>query len=285
MTRTIEDTLRDAARRLLDAGVDSPRLDAELMLAHARRCDRLSLVRDRDDDLAPSIAGEFGAMVARRTLHEPVAYIIGVKEFYGREFVVEPAVLIPRPETEHLVEASTEIVRHRRAPRVIDIGAGSGAIGVTLAAELDRHVVCSDISSDALQIARRNARRHSVENRVSFVVSDLLNAFNAPFDLILSNPPYIGLGERDSLAPDVREFEPEGALFSGPEGLDVIARLIDEAPRLLRPGGQMLLEIGAGQSRAVSELARLNGAWREAVFVSDLSGHDRVAVLTAVPQP
>ena len=157
--------------------------------------------------------------------------------------------------------------------------------GVTLAAELDRHVVCSDISSDALQIARRNARRHSVENRVSFVVSDLLNAFNAPFDLILSNPPYIGLGERDSLAPDVREFEPEGALFSGPEGLDVIARLIDEAPRLLRPGGQMLLEIGAGQSRAVSELARLNGAWREAVFVSDLSGHDRVAVLTAVPQP
>jgi release factor glutamine methyltransferase len=214
---------------------------------------------------APAPAGfpeTLDGLVRRRLRHEPVAYITGVREFYGREFLVTPAVLIPRPETEGIVEtvATGELGNwrtgelHGGRPVIVDIGTGSGCLAITLALEFpSAHVIATDISDDALRIARENARRLGASN-VEFVRASLLPAQLPPVDLIVSNPPYVPERERDSLQSDVRDFEPASALFPGPDGLDVIRELVPCAAKALAPGGMLLMEIGAGQADAVTTL-------------------------------
>jgi release factor glutamine methyltransferase len=202
-----------------------------------------------------------------------VQYITGVQEFFGLPFEVSPAVLIPRPETEHLVEAVLERFGRESSPRIVDVGTGSGAIAVALAHALPRsQVTAVDLSSAALEVARRNAERHGVLERVTLLQSDLLAVLeSADFEVVLSNPPYIAEGE--VLEPQVLNYEPRSALYAGPTGLEIYERLIPQARRVLKPQGWLMLEIGYGQSTALS---RLLSDWNEVSFLNDLQGIPRV---------
>ena len=212
--------------------------------------------------------------LARRARHEPVQYIVGEQEFFGLKFRVTPDVLIPRPETEHLVEAALARTDRDASLRIADVGTGSGAIAVALAHALPRaRVTALDISPAALAVAQENAESHGVAIAFGFLKSDLLEAVAGErFDMIVSNPPYVAEGEE--LEPQVRDYEPGSALFAGPEGLDVYRRLIPQAQAALRPGGWLLLEIGHGQRDA---LAQLLAGWGNVSFIADLQGIPRVA--------
>jgi release factor glutamine methyltransferase len=222
------------------------------------------------------------SLVRRRAGREPVAYIVGEREFFGRPFVVGPGVLVPRPETEWLIEAACAAIAERSTtpghPMVVDVGTGSGCVAITLALERPSvDITATDISSVALDIAARNARRHGVLDRVRLRAASLTGVVDATFDVVVSNPPYVAEHDRDTLAPDVREFEPPEALFGGADGLDVIRHLIPDAARALRPDGWLLLEIGAGQAAAVRALAEGAGLhWLGAR--PDLAGVARVAI-------
>jgi release factor glutamine methyltransferase len=254
---------------LLAAGVDSPRLTAELLMAHALGRERSYLFAHDHDDVPGGLA--FDSLVTRRAAGEPLQHITGVQEFYGRPFRVSRDVLIPRPETEHVVERALALAGG--ASRIVDVGAGSGAIGVTLALELSRRVVLTDVSPPALAMARANAS--ALGASCSFVLADGLASFaSASVDLIVSNPPYIPLGERDSLAVEVREHDPALALFGGESGNEIYRRILAEAPRVLRPGGWLVMELGWQSARAVRMLA--GSLWTNVRVEQDLAGHDRV---------
>jgi release factor glutamine methyltransferase len=212
----------------------------------------------------------------RRAAHEPIQYILGEQEFFGLNFAVTPDVLIPRPETEHLVEALLARVPHDQPVRIADVGTGSGAIAVVSAHSLPlAHVTALDILEAALAVARRNAETHQVTNRVRFLKSDLLSAVAGErFDAIVSNPPYVAEVDCDSLEPQVRDYEPAVALFGGSSGLEVYERLIPQADEALHPGGWLLMEMGLGQRNALKQL--LSG-WTDVSFVDDLQGIPRVA--------
>jgi release factor glutamine methyltransferase len=228
-----------------------------------------------DAELTAEQISKFDGWVARRVRQEPVQYILGETEFYGLTFKVTPDVLIPRPETEHLVEAALERVPHDAVVRVCDVGTGSGAIAVALAHALPRaEVTALDISVVALEIAKENAARHGVGGRIRFVESDLLSAVRSErFDVVVSNPPYVR--DDEVLEAQVLEFEPRGALFAGPTGLEVYERLIPQAREALNPGGWLLMEIGHGQRDALADLLR---DWDGVEFVPDLQGILRVAI-------
>ena len=217
----------------------------------------------------------FANFVARRAAFEPIQYILGAQEFFGLPFVVTPDVLIPRPETEHLVEAVFERVTPQADTHILDVGTGSGAIAVALAHALPQaHLTAVDLSPAALAVARRNAQRHGVSERVTFLQSDLLAACDhAQFDVVVSNPPYIA--EKEGLEPQVARWEPRSALYAGPTGLEIYVRLIPQAREALRPDGWLLLEIGHGQSPAIGELL---SDWNDVSFLNDLQGIPRVAV-------
>ena len=238
-------TLRRAIETLAAAGIDSARLDAEVLLAHVLGTDRSWLFAHPDAPLSAEKYTRFEKLIARRAKFEPVAYLIGEREFFGLPFFVSPAVLIPRPETELLVE--TALARlPKTAARVLDVGTGSGCIAVTLAVHRPAwHVIAGDISVAALAVARKNIRRHGVSARVSPVQADLLSAFSGRVDAIVSNPPYINPRQKTELPPAVRDFEPSGALFSPESGLAHLRRLLAGAGRLLSGGGLLLVEIGA----------------------------------------
>lgn len=251
---------------LEQAGVVAPRLNAEVLLAHAIGCDRTWLIAHATDPLKEVWWIHYGRYLHERMAGKPTQYITGRQEFYGRDFRVTPDVLIPRPETEHLIEAALPKARGT----VLDIGAGSGAIAVTLALETGAHVVATDISSAALQVALVNTRY--LEAPVSFVACDLGQALSdSSFDLIVSNPPYVPEG--DTLQREVGEHEPRIALYAGPDGLAIYRRLIPEAARLLKPGGWLMMELGYGLSGDVR--AMLNG-WDEVETIDDLAGIARV---------
>ena len=237
--------------------------------------DRAWLMTHQDAELTAEQAAKFEGWVARRALQEPVQYILGETEFYGLTLRVTPDVLIPRPETEHLVEAALARVRPDAVVRICDVGTGSGAIAVALAHVLpSAEVTALDISEAALEVAKENAARHGVAGRVRFVPSDLLSAVRSErFDLVVSNPPYVRNNE--VLEVQVREFEPGLALFAGPTGLEVYERLIPEARSALVPGGWLLMEIGHGQRDALADLLQ---DWDEVEFVADLQGIPRVAI-------
>ena len=269
---TIGSALTDGAAQLPSS--PTARRDAELLLMHALACDRAYLLTHPEAVLASEQSALYEAWLERRARHEPIQYIIGEQEFFGLKFRVTPDVLIPRPETEHLVEAALLRIQHNQPIRIADIGTGSGAIAVALAHALPQvQITALDVSTKALTIARENADKHSVGDRIRFIESDLLAAVAGErFDIVVSNPPYVGEGEE--LEIQVRDHEPALALFAGSEGLDIYKRLIPQAWDALNPGGWLLLEIGHGQREA---LAQLLERWKNVSFIVDLQGIPRVA--------
>ncbi|QNI31812.1 peptide chain release factor N(5)-glutamine methyltransferase [Alloacidobacterium dinghuense] len=260
----------------LEGIVAQPRRDAELLLLHAIKRDRAYLLMHPETELAAEQQAQYEAWLRRRAAHEPIQYILGEQEFFGLTFWVTPDVLIPRPETEHLVEAVLVRTALDRQHQIADVGTGSGAIGVALAHNLPQAFITAlDISESALALARRNAETHHVNERMRFLKSDLLSAVASErFDAIVSNPPYIAEEDRATLEPQVRDYEPAAALFAGPSGMDIYERLIPQAHAALKPGGWLLIEMGLGQRRAVAQL--LSG-WKSVSFVDDLQGIPRVA--------
>jgi release factor glutamine methyltransferase len=274
-TATSRTMLEEARRALVVAGVDSARLDAEVLLARACGIPRAMLLAGTPR-VTPDVIKKFRRMVARRAAHEPLAYIIGRKEFFSLDFEVTPAVLIPRPDTETLIEAALEFLATRDQPRILDIGTGSGAIAVALAMNaLDARIVAIDISEDALEVAHHNAIRHRCEERIEFVRADLFPDGDSRFDLIVSNPPYIAVAELELLQPEIRLYEPRLALAAGPDGLDFYRRIAAECRSRLNSDGALMVEIGAGQAFAVEALFRRAG-FSNIDAIRDLARIERV---------
>jgi len=250
--------LKRASQSLAAAGCESPRLDSEVLLAHILDQDRAWLYAHPDHVLSLAQSSAYQALVSRRARREPVAYLTGHKEFYALDFFVTPDVLIPRPETEEMVEQAIHWVKTSYVSgAVVDVGTGSGAIAVTLALHLPHiQVIATDTSSAALAVARRNAARHGVAHRVFFLQADLLAPLREPLGLIVANPPYVSHSELSAAPPEVARWEPRAALDGGPDGLAVIRQLLGLVSQRLAPGGGLFVEIGAGQGCDVLELAR-----------------------------
>lgn len=264
---------------LKDRGSESSRLDAEVLLAHARACQRIALYTDFGDDVSDEVRSSFRRMVRQRAEGAPVAYLVGHKEFFSLEFAVSPAVLIPRPETEFVVMEFLALAKELAAPHVADVGTGSGNIAVTVAKHHPgAQVTALDISSEALEVARHNANTHGVAERIRCVESDLFATIEpeAKFDFVLSNPPYIASEQWEELPPGVRDYEPHVALEGGRGGVEIVERLIRQAAEGLRPGGHLILEIGAPQEESVRSLIAEQGGFDLFPTTRDYSGHPRV---------
>jgi release factor glutamine methyltransferase len=285
--------LKAGVARLREAGVPSFTLAAELLLLHVAGRDRTWLYAHPEDNLSKEQCELFFALIARRVSGEPTQYLTGKQEFWGLEFEVTPAVLIPRPETEHVIEVTLDrlAVREIRAGRrqttsgegllIADVGTGSGCIAVSLAKDLpNAKFVATDVSRAALEIARRNATRHGVADRIEFVEASLLErsgeqASGHSFELVVSNPPYIGRREKPALAPEVRDHEPELALYGGEEGYELYGGLIAQAAAQLKAGGILVLELGHDSLPAVQPLLD-ESTWTRIGVTNDLAGIPRV---------
>ncbi len=283
MTRTnlilVRQALHNAVESLLENDFEEGRLEAELLLASVMGLNRTELLLRLDDDLSTDQTEELERLLRRRLNHEPIAYIIGHKEFFGLDFHVTPATLIPRPETELLVEKALELARGQ-AISIADIGTGCGAIAVTLAAHLpEAEVYAVDVSAAALKIAESNAQIHGVAERVHFMQGDLLQPLTKSVDIILANLPYVSDREMGKLDEGVFRHEPETALAGGTEGMDQIERLLLQAGDKIRSGGIILLEIGCEQGASVLELAARYFPLAESELCTDLSRNDRVVVI------
>jgi len=254
-------------------------LDAELLLLHTLQIPRVTLIAYPDRDLSPDQHALYQIAISRRLQLEPIQYITGEQEFYGLRLHVSPAVLIPRPETEHLVEAVLALLPANQPLKLADIGTGSGAIAIALAVHLPlAQITALDLSTEALAVATSNAREHNVANRIDFFESDLLAAVDnrtETFDALVSNPPYIPESDRATLHPQVREHEPATALFAGETGLDIYRRLVPQAFSALKPNGLLALEIGHGQRE---HLTQLLAGWNDVSFVNDLQQIPRVVL-------
>ncbi|MGA2539413.1 MAG: peptide chain release factor N(5)-glutamine methyltransferase [Terracidiphilus sp.] len=263
----------------LRAGPHSERArrDAELLLQFVLGRDRAFVLAHPDDQVGQHSVERYFALIQKRMAGEPVQYIVGEQEFYGLPFRVTPDVLIPRLETEHLVEKTLELAERFEQPRIVDVGTGSGAIAVALAHWLPlAQITAVDISIGALTVADKNAKRNGLVDRVRFIESDLLAAVaNERFDIVVSNPPYVPSGDRESLSVEVREHEPSLALFAGEDGMDVYRRLIPEAFSVLAPGGFVVLEIGYGQAESVTALLAQAG-FQHIETLPDLQGIPRI---------
>ncbi len=277
-TETLEDALLDATRALgVTMEYHEARLQAELLLAHALETTRANALARLNEPLAPDVAARYAANVARRARREPLAYIVGHQEFYGLDFVVDRRVLIPRHETETLVQIALERAKAKLTPVIVDVGTGSGALALTLAHHLPRaRVIATDISRDALDVTRLNARRLNLEPRVEFVESDLLERVGAPFDLLVANLPYIPSARFGELPREISVFEPRRALDGGEDGLDVFCRLLAQLQSHAARGASALLEISEEQGDAALELARQQLPKAMAALRQDLEGLDRV---------
>ncbi len=270
-----------ARHTLIDAGLlsEDVALDVEVLARHVLGWDRTAFLTHLNEPVPPGFLERFLPLVARRAHREPIAYIVGHREFWDLEFEVTPDVLIPRPETEGLVEEALAFARVRPAPLIIDVGTGSGCIVVSLAHELtSTRFIAADISERALAVARRNAVAHSVADRIEFRHSDLLSGIVERADLIVSNPPYVADRDRGSLPPEVVRFEPHGALFGGYDGLAIHKQLLEDAPRALASEGRLIVELGYDQQPVVAELAAEYG-WIVERVRPDLQGVPRTAVL------
>jgi release factor glutamine methyltransferase len=273
--------LARASERLGGAGVDSPRLDAELLLAHVLDSSRSAILAHPERRLGSEAEARFRALVARRAAREPLAYLLGHREFFGLDFAVDPRVLVPRPETELLVEQALALARCLpSAPLVADVGAGSGAIAVSLAVHLPRATIYAlDASAAALEVTAANARRHGVADRVHCLQGDLLSPLARPVDIVTANLPYVTGAELETLPPEIRDHEPRAALDGGRDGLDLVRRLLAMAGPYLNRGGAILLEIGAAQGQAASDLARACFPSAAVDLQQDYAGLDRLVVV------
>ncbi len=256
-------------------------MNAELLLMFALGCDRAYLFAHPERELNADEENRYQAALAERSRGVPAQYITGHQEFWGMDLIVTPAVLIPRPETEHLIETVLELAKgdgksQDSKLRIVDVGTGSGAIALALAKELPQaEIHATDLSPAALEIARANAARHQLEPRIQFHQTDLLTGLTPAFDIVVSNPPYVGESEEDHVQLEVRKFEPRSAVFAGPVGIEVIARLIPQANSILRPGGWLLMEISGTIADSVRQLL---SDWHEVKFINDLQSIPRVAL-------
>ncbi|HTR49016.1 MAG TPA: peptide chain release factor N(5)-glutamine methyltransferase [Verrucomicrobiae bacterium] len=291
-TIDVRAALKEGMARLRAASVPSSTLAAELLLMHVLGRDRAWLYTHSESPMDGAAVQDYFALLSRRSAGEPTQYLTGKQEFWGLEFEVTPAVLIPRPETEHVIEIALErlgprgikidMVTGKPSPplRVADVGTGSGCLAVALAHELPHaEVVATDISEAALEVARRNAARHGVSDRVRFVRTNLLEAIGRPlgtFDLIVSNPPYVARSEADTLQREVRDHEPHAALFGGLTGIEIYAQLIEQAAALLAPRGILVLELGYNSADAVRRMFHVQQRWANVAVTKDLAGTPRV---------
>jgi release factor glutamine methyltransferase len=280
MTTSIADALRRAVDRLNAAGVPDVWREAHALLSHVTGRDRTFLISNAKDPLSEQDVVYFAEAIERRATGEPAQYITGSQDFYGRTFRVTPDVLIPRPETELLVEAALQVVDAQSS--ICDVGTGSGCIAITLLCERrEARAMASDVSAAALEIARQNARELGVEDRIEFLLSDRFSEMDPAlhqFDLIVSNPPYVSAGMLPGLQREVRDHEPRVALSPGTDGLSVIRRLINEAPPFIRGDGHLMMEIGFDQGEAVQHL--IDGrVWRLREILPDLQSIPRIVVL------
>jgi release factor glutamine methyltransferase len=281
----LKDALTSAVDRLTRAQVGSPRMNAELLLMFTLGCDRAYLFAHPERELTAEEYARYQEWLSQRARGVPAQYITGHQEFWGMDFIVSPAVLIPRPETEHVIETVLRLAKKndggrassRGGPtRIVDVGTGSGCIAVALAKELpEAEIHATDISPTALEVAHANAARHQLENRIRFHQADLLEGFDpGSFDFVVSNPPYVGESEEDEVQLEVRKFEPRNAVFAGPTGLEVIERLIPQARGILRPGGWLVMEISGTIADRVKHLL---SQWGQLQITNDLQGIPRVA--------
>jgi len=289
---TLLESLNQTTKYLKDHQIESPRLDAELLLARSLNLSREGLYRNFHSPLEEREKETLEKMIQRRISGEPLQYILEHQEFWSIDFKVDPRVLIPRPETELLVEQSLLILSEnslRGIPSVLEIGTGSGAIAIALAKEVKNiFLVATDISRDALDLAKENAEAAGVQHQIEFVNGDLFGPLRSskeegPFDLILSNPPYIVHPEIGSLAKEVRDYEPTIALDGGEDGLEFYRRIISGAPFYLREGGWLLLEIGQGQSEKIAEQIKRSRVFLKPQILLDLSGIERVVKAQKIP--
>ncbi len=274
----LKQALASAVDRLEAADVGSPRMNAEVLLMFVLGVSRAYLYAHPERALTPEEEGRYGEVLAQRATGMPSQYITGHQEFWGLDFVVSPAVLIPRPETEHLVETVLELARAIPQPKIVDVGTGSGCVALALAHQLKTaKVYAVDLSAEALEIARANAARLQLEGRVRFLQSNVLQALDSVHDLdfVVSNPPYVGFGEADKVQKSVRDYEPRVAVFAGEQGLDVIGPLVEQAHNVLTPGGWLALEIGYSMRDAVLHLLHPT-LWDDVRVVPDLQGIPRV---------
>jgi release factor glutamine methyltransferase len=251
-------------------------MNAELLLMFTLGRDRAYLYAHPERELTSDEQARYEQALNQRALGVPAQYITGHQEFWGMDFIVTPVVLIPRPETEHVIETVLPLARALPNPRVVDVGTGSGCIALALAKELPQaEILATDISADALEVAGANAARHQLESLVLFHRTDLLQGLDPnAFDFVVSNPPYVGESEQDQLQLEVRKFEPSNAVFAGPTGLEVIERLIPQAHAALKPGGWLVMEISG---TIANDVERLLGGWNQVQITNDLQGLPRVA--------
>jgi release factor glutamine methyltransferase len=272
----LREALHSAISALTSAHVGSPRLNSETLLMFTLSCDRAYLFAHPERELSPQEKINYQEAIAQRAMGIPTQYITCHQEFWGMDLIVSPAVLIPRPETEHVVEAVLSL-SPGAGLRIIDVGTGSGCIALALAKELPQiEIHAADTSPAALEVARANAARHGLESRIQFHQTDLLQGF-APnaLDLVVSNPPYVGESEEDEVQLEVRKHEPRNAVFAGPTGVEVIERLIPQARVALKPGGFLIMEMSGTIAEAVKRLLK---GWTEVRVINDLQGIPRVAV-------
>jgi len=274
---TVQRVIQWTTEHFQKKGLDNPRLEAEVLLAHLLEMDRMGLYLNYDRPLKEEERTAYREMIQRRLAKEPLAYIVGSKEFWSLRFAVNPECLIPRPETEHLVEEAIRIGKGIKPPlRILEIGQGCGAVAIALATELgEAEIVATDISAGACSLAQANAERHGVGGRIRFVLGDLFPAGEGPFGLICANPPYIPTAEVLQLAPEVRDYEPLTALDGGEDGLRFFRRIAQGASAVLVSGGWLLLEMGQGQAPQVATILQDQG-FAQIDLIPDLAGVKRV---------
>ena len=272
----LKDALTSAIDRLTAARVGSPRMNAEVLLMFTLGGDRAYLYSHPEHELTTEEESRYGEVLLQRSCGVPSQYITGHQEFWGMDLIVSPAVLIPRPETEHVIETVLPLAKTIQEPLIVDVGTGSGCIALALAKELpDAEIHATEISPDALEVAEANAARHQLEKRIQFHEADLLAGLqNNSFDFVVSNPPYVGESEEDQVQLEVRKFEPRQAVFAGSTGLEVIQRLIPHAHEKLKPGGWLVMEISGTVTDSVRQLLR---GWDQVRIANDLQGIPRVA--------